>query len=122
MATGSASMKTSRRRRIGWVSLVAGALVAAAPRPAISENKKQNPPAARAKKGAPPVTVNVAALTEKLKGADPMDVQAALTEAKGAGKGARPLAPVIEELLQRGAGELAGLALQTLGEVGTETS
>jgi HEAT repeat protein len=79
--------------------------------------------APRNKKGAPPVTVDVPVLTEKLKSSDPAEIQAALAQAKAAGKGARPLAPAIEELLRRGAqAEVAGLALQALGEVGTEAS
>ena len=52
-----------------------------------------------------------------------MEVQAALAEAEIGGQGAAPLAPVIEELLRGGApGELAGLALDALGAVGSETS
>jgi HEAT repeat protein len=65
----------------------------------------------------------VAALTEKLKSGEPVDVQAALTEVKAAGKSAAALAPLIEELLRRGApGDLTALALDALGAIGTETS
>jgi HEAT repeat protein len=88
----------------------------------MAQGQKSSVPA-RAKKGAPAVTVNVAALTEKLKSADPVEVEAALSEAKAAGKGAGPLAPFIEDVLRRGApGELAALALDALGAIGSETS
>jgi HEAT repeat protein len=98
-----------------------GTAQAAEPKPPAGAPKKSVPQ--RNKKGAPAVTVDVAALTEKLKSSDPADVQAALGQAKAAGKGARPLAPVIEELLRRGPQtEVAGLALQALGEVGAEAS
>jgi hypothetical protein len=116
------SMKTSRRRRTGWIGFMVIASLGSAPRPALSQAAKAPVPA-RAKKGPPPVTVNVAALTEKLKSADPVEVEGALSEAKAAGKGAAPVAPVIEELLRRGApGELATRALEALGAIGSETS
>jgi HEAT repeat protein len=91
---------------------------------ALSGSAAADPPkGARNKKATPAVTVDVAALTEKLKSNDPADVQAALGTAKAAGKGARPLAPAIEELLRRGTqAEVAELALAALGEVGTESS
>ena len=137
-------MKTSRRRRIGWMGLIAVALLGSSPRPALAQGSKapvpgsaagpeapvptrtvgpKAPPPARSKKGTPAVTVNVAALTEKLKSGEPVDVRAGLAEAKAAGKGAAPVAPTIEELLRRGApGDLAGLAIDALGAIGSETS
>src|SRR6185369_1163088 len=68
-------------------------------------------------------TVNVTALTEKLKSANPGELESGLNEAKSAGKGAAPVAPVIEDLLRRGApGELTSLALDALGAIGSEAS
>jgi hypothetical protein len=50
-------------------------------------------------------------------------LEAGLAEVKAAGKGAAPVAPVIEELLRRGApGEQTGLALDAIGAIGSETS
>jgi hypothetical protein len=129
-------MRTSGRAWIGKVGILPLAFFAAWPGAAWSADtgapasstspgapRKTNPPPARAKKGAPAVTVNVPALTEKLKSSDPVEVDAALTEAKAAGKGARPLVPAIEDLLRRGTqNELVGHALMALGEAGTETS
>jgi HEAT repeat protein len=103
------------------MGLIALALFGILPSPALAQAPKA--PAARGKKGAPAVTVNVAALTEKLKSGVPVEVQAALTEAKAAGKAAAALAPPIEELLRRGASaDLTALALDALGAVGNETS
>jgi HEAT repeat protein len=94
---------------------------------AIRAEGKSAPPASKsaqpraAKK--PAVTVDVPALTAKLKSPDPKIVEAGLTEAKAAGKGALPVAPAIEDLLRRGTqAELVGLALEALGEVGSESS
>jgi HEAT repeat protein len=69
------------------------------------------------------VTVNVSALSAKLKSSDPAALQEALEEAGSAGKGAAPLARPIEELLARGVTpEIDALALTTLGRVGAANS
>jgi len=82
--------------------------------------KKPASPGARVKV---PVTVNVAALTERLKSSDPAEVETALGEAKAAGKGALPLAPAVEDLLRRGTSPaMATLALGVLAEIGGPSS
>jgi HEAT repeat protein len=103
------------------MGLIAVAALGSAPRPAAAEGAK--PPAAARGKKVAEVKINVPALTEKLKSGDPVELEAGLTEAKAAGKGAARVAPVIEELLRRGApGDLTGLALDALGAIGSETS
>jgi HEAT repeat protein len=73
----------------------------------------------KAKAGKPAVTVNVAALTERLKSSDSAEVEKALGEAKAAGKGAMPLAPAVEDLLRRGTSPaMALLALGVLADIG----
>jgi hypothetical protein len=65
------------------------------------------------------ITVNVPALTAKLKSADLAVVQEGLEEANTAGKAASPLARPIEDLLARGTTpDLDALALTTLARVG----
>jgi HEAT repeat protein len=104
------------------MGLIAAVALGTAPRPALAAGAK-TPATARAKKGAPAVTVNVPALTEKLKNGDPVALEAGLNEARTAGKGAAPVAPLIEELVQRGVpGDLTGLALDALGAIGSESS
>jgi HEAT repeat protein len=106
---------------MGRLGLAAAALVAWLGPRAFADVKKGSPPALAAKK--PASRVNIAALTEKLKSSDPADLEAALAEAKSAGKAARAVAPVIEELLARGVSrEVTLLALDALGEVGAESS
>src|SRR5215471_1081301 len=69
------------------------------------------------------VTVNVPALTAKLKSSDADTQTEALQEAGAAGKGAAPLARPIEELLARGtSSEVGGLALTTLAKIGGAAS
>src|SRR4051794_32618982 len=81
---------------------------------------------AEAKKKAAAVAgpqVNVPALTARLKSTDPAELQSALGEAAAAGRGAAPLAPVIEDLLNHGASAaLDTVLLQTLGSLGVEKS
>jgi len=96
-------MRTKRRPGIRGCAIVLAVLLAASARGARAEiapsTSVRKVPAAR--KVAPAVTVNVSALTEKLKSSDPAEVGAALTEAKAAGKGARPVTPAVEDLLRR---------------------
>jgi len=76
------------------------------------------PPADRGSRP-PKITVNVPALTAKLKSDDLAVVQEALEEAGTAGKAAAPLAHTIEELLGHGtSAEVDALAITTLGRVG----
>jgi HEAT repeat protein len=109
-------MKTRELRRAWQTALLALGLASLASRGVLAEGGK-------AKAGKAPVTVNVAALTERLKSSDGAEVEAALGEAKAAGKGAMPLAPAVEELLRRGTSPaMAALALGVLADIGSPGS
>jgi len=74
-------MRASRRRTIGWAFSWRRRSLPARRGFASGDAQKPNPPAARGKKAAPAVKVNVAALTEKLKSSDRPELQAGLVEA-----------------------------------------
>jgi hypothetical protein len=95
--------------------------IAEAPAPAAKPDTSK--PAAKAgdrgAKAPARISVNVPALTTKLKSGDPATIQEALEEAGAAGKGAAPLSKPVEELLARGnTPEIDGLALTTLARIG----
>ncbi|HEY3593433.1 MAG TPA: HEAT repeat domain-containing protein [Polyangiaceae bacterium] len=86
-----------------------------APKTDAAKAEKVGKPAAKPQR----VTVNVPALTAKLKSSDLAAVQEALDEASSAGKGAGPLAKPIEDVLARGTtAEIDEAALGALGRVG----
>ncbi len=120
-------MTTGDLRRAWQTAWVALGLACLAPRGALADDGKPAPAAAAKKSAVPagkaPVTVNVPALTERLKGSDGSEVEKALGEAKAAGKGASPLAPAVEDLLRRGTTPaIATLALAVLAEIGSPAS
>src|SRR4051812_4430517 len=95
MAGREESQMRTGELRWGWgAALVALGLGFLAPCPARAAEGKAAPAASSKKAPSPaargtkvPITVNVAALTERLKSSDPADVEKALGEAKAAGKG-----------------------------------
>jgi HEAT repeat protein len=117
-------MKTGELRWAWPAALVTIGVACLAPQSARADESKPVPAAggkkpAPAKGAKPAVTVNVAALTERLKSSDGEEVEKALTEAKAAGKGALPVAPAVEDLLRRGTSPaIATLALGVLAEIG----
>jgi HEAT repeat protein len=120
-------MRIGELRWARWGALLALGLVCLQPGAALAEEGKAAPagsskkPAARGSK--PAVTVNVAALTERLKSSEGTEVEKALGEAKAAGKGALPLGPAVEDLLRRGTSPgIATLALGVLAEIGSPAS
>jgi hypothetical protein len=124
---GKGRMKFGAIRRA--LGLAVFGLVALGPAAARADEGKAAAPAAAKKASLPAkgdktaVTVNVAALTERLKSSDEAEVEKALGEAKAAGKGAKPLAPAVEDLLRRGTTPaVAALALGVMGDVGGTSS
>jgi HEAT repeat protein len=122
-------MQSGTRRRRGLWLCFAAASLAFSPAAARAQGKSPAPASSAAKAAGgrstkkPQVTVDVAALTAKLKSSDPTVVEAALIEAKAAGQAALPVAPAVEDLLRRGTqAQLVELALQALAEVGREAS
>jgi HEAT repeat protein len=96
-------------RAVSWVAAVL--LMAGSPVPASAQNKRR-----------PPVP-DVRVAEEKLKSTDPGRVLEGLTEAKANPGGSVGFAPLIEELLKKGASlEVAKAAIEALGAIGRGSS